>query len=116
MREWMQRNFNKLFGAVHFGAKVGFRARADVAVHAGHMGMRGDFVGGVLRMHHVAGLAAELGRVHLGRAAIRADGYNQQVDGGGDLHNVQAAAKNAASVRETTTANTSWRRSIVFIA
>ena len=50
----MEGDFKKLLGAVHLGAEVGFGAGADVAVDAGHMRVRGDLVGRVLGMHHVA--------------------------------------------------------------
>ena len=95
MRQWMEGDFDKLLGAVHLGGKIRSRSRSDMAVHAGHMGVRRDFVGRELRMHHVAGLAAKLGRIHIRRPAIGSDGNNQQVDDGGHQDDVQAVAKDA---------------------
>ena len=66
-----------------------------MAIHAGHMGVRGDLVGRVLRVHHMAGLAAELRRIHVSRAAIAGHRDHQQVDDGGHQHDVQPVAEDA---------------------
>ena len=95
MRQWMEGDFNKLLGSVHLGAKVSFGARANVTVDAGHMGMWGNLVGREFRMHYVAGLATELGRIHVGGTAIGGDGHNQQIDNGGHQHDVEAVTKDA---------------------
>ena len=57
------------------------------------MGVRGNLVGCVLRMHDVAGLAAKLRGVHVGRTAIAGHGHDQQVDDSGHQHDIQAVAK-----------------------
>ena len=79
----VKRDLKKLLGAVHLGGKVRCRAGADVAGYAIHMRVRGDLVGRVLRVHHVARLAAELRRIHVGRAAITGYRNHQQVQDGG---------------------------------
>jgi hypothetical protein len=89
----MQRDLDQLLGAVNLGFEVGFRAGADVAIHAGHVGVGGNLVGGVLRMHHVAGLAAELRRIHVRRAAVAGHGDNQQVEDGSHQNDVHAVAE-----------------------
>jgi len=66
----IERDLDELLGAVNFGAEVGFSTGADVTLDTGYMGVGGDLVGGVFRMHDVAGLAAELWRVHVSRAAV----------------------------------------------
>ena len=91
----VERDLDELLGSVDLGAHVGAGAGADVAGDAIDVGVRGDFVSGVLGMHHVAGLPAELGRIHIGRAAIAGHSDNQQVDDGGDEHDVDAMAEHA---------------------
>ena len=58
-------HLDELLGAVHLGCKVRLCAGADVAGDAFHMGVGGDFVGRELGVHDVAGLSAELGRIHV---------------------------------------------------
>jgi len=43
----------------------------------------------------MARLAAELRRIHVRRAAISGDGHHQQIDNGGQQHNVKSVAKDA---------------------
>ena len=89
----MKTDFNKLLGAVYLGGKIRSRARADVAVNARHMRVRGDVIGRVFRMHHMAGLPAKLRRIHVGGAAIAGYGHDQQVGDGSHKHDVKAVAK-----------------------
>jgi hypothetical protein len=46
-------------------------------------------------MHDVAGLTAELGRVHVGCAAIAGCRYNKEIEDCGGENDVQAAAEDA---------------------
>ena len=94
-RKGVERDFKQLLGAVHLGAEVSFGAGADVALDAGHVGVRGDLIGRVLRRHHVAGCAAELRRIHVLRAVIAGRGDHQEIDDGGHQHNVDAVAEDA---------------------
>ena len=91
----IDRDFNKLLSAIHLGGEVRGRAGADVALHTVHVGVRRDLVGCVFRMHDVAGLAAELWRVHIGGTAITGHGNDQQIHDGGHQHDVKAVAKDA---------------------
>jgi len=59
------------------------------------MGVRRDFVGRELGIHHVAGSAAELRRIHILRTVIAGRGHNQEIDNGGHQHNVDAVAEDA---------------------
>ena len=94
-RKGVERDFKQLLGAVDLGVEVSFRAGADVALDAGHVGMRRDLIGRVLRRHHVAGCAAELRRIHVLRAVIAGCGDHQEIDDGGHQHNVDAVAEDA---------------------
>ncbi len=89
----MKADLDQLLGAVHLGGDVGLRAGADVAGNAIHVRVRGDFVRGVLGVHHVATLPAELRRIHICRAAITGHRDHQQIDDGGCQHNIQAMAE-----------------------
>ena len=91
----MERNFNQLLGAVHLGAEVGLGSGADVALDAGHMGVRGDLVGRVFGRHYMAGAAAELRGIHVLRAVIAGRGDYQEIDDGGHQHDVDAVAEDA---------------------
>jgi len=82
-------DFDELFRAVHFRPEIRSGARADVAFCAIHMRMRGDFVGGVFGMHHVAGLTAELRGIHVGSTAISCHGNDKQVYNRSHQHDVE---------------------------
>ena len=88
-------DFNQLLSAVHLGFKIGLCARADVAGDAIDVRVRGDFVGGVLGMHDMAGLTAKLRRIHVGCATITGNGNHEKVDDGGDENDVEAVAEDA---------------------
>jgi len=91
----IKRDLKNLLGTVHLGGKVRSRARADVAGYAVHMRVRRDFVGRVLRVHHVARLTAELRRIHVGRAAITGDRDHEQVHDGSHQDDIQSMAEDA---------------------
>ena len=91
----MEGDFNELLGAVDLGIDIRLSAGADVAVDAGDVGVRGDLVGRKLRLHHVAGAAAELRRIHVLRAVIAGRGHDEEVDDGEDENDVEPVAKAA---------------------
>ena len=86
-------HFKQLLGAVHLGANVGCGARTNMTIGAGDMGMRRDIVGGKLGMHDMAGLPAEIRRIHVGHAAIARGADDDEVDDGGDDDEVDAVAE-----------------------
>src|SRR5262249_370745 len=56
------------------------RARADVALDAGHVRVGRSLIGSELRGHHgMTGLSAELRRIHVGDAAERRGAKNQYI-------------------------------------
>ena len=86
-------DFDKLLGPIHLGLEVRFGSGADVALYAGYVGVRGNFVRGVLGMHHVAGRSAELGRIHIGRSAITGRGDHQQIHDRSDKDDVESVTE-----------------------
>ena len=91
----MKADFNELLGAVDLGAEVGLRAGADVALDAGNVRVRRDFIRRVLRRHHVAGAAAKLRRIHIRCAVIAGGGDDEQIDDRCDEDDVEAVAEDA---------------------
>src|SRR4029079_3515706 len=71
-------DFNELLGSIDLGLEMGLQTGADMALHTIYVGMRGDLIGGVLGMHYVAGLAAELRRVHISNSAIAGNRHHEQ--------------------------------------
>ena len=94
-RERMETDLNQLLGAVDFGVDESLSSRADVAIDAGHMRVRGDEVSRILRLHHMAGAAAEFRRIHIRRAVIAGGSDHKKIDDGSDKHNIDAVAKDA---------------------
>ncbi len=90
----MRSDFNELLGSIHLGAQIGGSTGADVAIGAGHVRVSRYFVGGVLGMHHMAALTAELRRIHIRCAAIAGRSDDEQIDDGGYDHDVNAVAEN----------------------
>ena len=88
-RKRMERDFNELLGAVDLGIDVGLSAGSDVAIDAGHVGVRRDLVGRKLRLHHMAGTAAELRRIHVLRAVIAGRGDDEKIDDGENENDVE---------------------------
>ncbi len=90
----IETDFEKLFCTVYLGRKECSCARTNVTFRARHVRVCGDFVGRILRMHDVAGLAAKLGRIHVRRTAVRGDGNHQKVGDRSHQYNVQPVPKN----------------------
>ncbi len=86
-----QRHLRQLLRPVHLGLHRGGESCADVALHAGHMRVRRDLVCGPLRGHHMAALAAEVRRIHVGDGAIAGRAHNDEVDERGHDDNLDPA-------------------------
>ena len=78
--------------AVHFGAHHPGQPRADVAVHASHLRVRGKVVGGIFWKHDVTGGPAEICRIQILHAAVGRGPNDEKIESGRQGHPLQGAS------------------------